>query len=98
MTLTKKHITSNEIVVSLLRKEIKEFYGNINTNILTENRIFWKTVKSFLVDKTKKFSRVTLIEKEGITSEDMKMWKLSTQNMPRDQEFESFDSSKKILF
>ena len=83
MTLTEKHITSNEIVVSLLRKEIKEFYGNINTNILTENRIFWKTVKSFLVDKTKKFSRITLIEKEGITSEDMKMGKLcqETKNL-----------------
>ena len=55
-------------------------------------------MKSFLVDKTKKFSRITLIEKEGITSEDMKMWKLSTKDMPRDQEFEFFDSSKEILF
>ena len=46
--------------VSLLRKN--EFYGNLNTNILTENRTFWKTVKPFLADKTKTFFRITLIE------------------------------------
>ena len=38
-------------IVCLLRKEKNEFYGNLNTNILTENR---KTVKPFLVDKRKK--------------------------------------------
>ena len=41
-------------VVSLLIKEKKQFYGNLNTNFLTENRTFWKTVKPFLTDKTKK--------------------------------------------
>ena len=37
-------------VVSLLRKK-KEFYGSLNTNVLTENRTFWKTVKRFLAEK-----------------------------------------------
>ena len=41
-------------VVSLLRKEKKEFYGNLNTSVLTENKIFWKTVKPFLTEKSKK--------------------------------------------
>ena len=48
----------------------KQFYGNLNTNILTENRTFWKTVKSFLTDKTNKTSRITLIEKERVISQD----------------------------
>ena len=42
-------------MVSLLRKEKKkEFYGNLNTSVLTENRTFWKTVKPSLTEKSKK--------------------------------------------
>ena len=37
-----------------------EFYGNLNTNVLTENKTFWKTVKSFLVEISKKVSKITL--------------------------------------
>ena len=44
-------------VVSLLRKEKKEFYGNLNVNVLTENRTFWKTDKPFLAEKSKKVSK-----------------------------------------
>ena len=53
-------------VVSLLRKEKKQFYSNLNTNILTESRAFWKTVKPFLTDKTNKTSRITAIEEERV--------------------------------
>ena len=35
-------------VVSLLSKEKKEFYGNLNTNVLTENKTFFgKLLKTF---------------------------------------------------
>ena len=44
-------------MVSLLRKEKKEFYGNLNVNVLTENRTFWKTDKPFLAEKSKKVSK-----------------------------------------
>ena len=67
-------------VVSLLRKEKKQFYGNLKTNIRTENRTFWKTVKPFLTGKTNKTSRITLIEEESVIS--------------KNQEYESFDSSE----
>ena len=49
-------------VVSLLRKENKEFYGNLNLSVLTENMTFWKTVKPFLTKRSKKVSKITLIE------------------------------------
>ena len=67
-------------VVSLLRKEKKQFYSNLTTNILTENRTFWKTVKPFLTGKTNKTSRMTLIEEERVIC--------------KNQEYESFDSSE----
>ena len=56
-------------MVSLLRKEKKEFYGNLNANVLTENRTFWKTVKPFLAEKSKKVSKTTLIEDNQIISQ-----------------------------
>ena len=55
-------------VVSLLRKEKKEFYGNLNTNALTENKTFCKTVKLILAGKTKKVFKITLIEDNQIIS------------------------------
>ena len=40
-----------------MRKEKKEFYGNLNTSVLTENRTFWKTVKAFLAKNLKMFPK-----------------------------------------
>ena len=89
-------------VVSLLRKEKKQFYSNLNTNILTENRTFWKTAKPFLTDKTQKTSRITLIEEERVISQDHLIAKtfneyfinIPIKNMPKNQEYENFDSSE----
>ena len=56
-------------VVSLLRQKKKTFYTNVNTNILTESRTFWKIVKPFLTDKTNKTSRITLLEEKKVISQ-----------------------------
>ena len=80
-------------VVNLLRNVKKEFYGNLNTNVLTENRTFWKTVKPFLSEKSKKASKITLIENEKIVSEDKEIAKIFNDyfisipilNMPTNQ-------------
>ena len=101
MTLIEKQ---RNYVVSLLRKEKKkkQFYSNLNTNILTENRIFWKTVKLFLTVKTNRTSRITLIEEEKVISQDHIIAKtfneyfitIPIKTMPKNQEYESFDSSE----
>ena len=89
-------------VVSLSRKEKKQFYGNLNTNIFTKNKIFWKTVKPFLTNKTNKTSRVTLIEEERVISQDHLITKTFNEYfinipMPKNQEYQSFDSSEEGL-
>ena len=35
-----------------LRKEKKNFFANLDTNNITDNKIFWQTVKPFFSDKT----------------------------------------------
>ena len=93
------------LIVCSEKKKL-EFYCNLNTKILIKNKTFQKTVKPFLADKTKKLSRIILIEDENIISEDNEITEsfndyfinIPTQKMPINQEFESLDSSKKILF
>ena len=76
----------------------------LNTNVLTENRNFWKTVKPFLTDKTNKTSRITLVEEERIISQYYLIAKTFNQyvtsirikNIPKIQEYESFDLSGEV--
>ena len=61
MTLTKKY-TINNLVVSLLRNEKRNFYGKLHTNVVTDNRTFSKTVKPLLSEKVKKHFKINLVE------------------------------------
>jgi hypothetical protein len=55
---------------SLLRKTKKKYYGNLNTNSITDNKKFWKTINPFLSDKTQKSDKITLIENDEIVSNE----------------------------
>ena len=57
-------------VVSLLRNEKKNFYSNLDTKIVIDNRTFWKTVKPFLSEKVTKHSKINLVEDDKIISRD----------------------------
>ena len=50
--------------VFLLRKIKKSFYENLNPNLITDNRKFWKHVKPFFSDKTPYTNSITLLEKK----------------------------------
>ena len=52
------------------------FYDNLNTSVLTENRTFWKTVKPFLAEKSKKVSKIELIEDNQIIPMDKQIAKI----------------------
>ena len=51
------------LCVSLIRSEKKNFFSNINTSDIIDNKTFWKTVKPFFTDKIKTKSKITLIKK-----------------------------------
>ena len=56
--------------VSLLRKEKKKYFANLNEEDITDNKKFWQTIKPFLSEKTKSREKVTLIENENLVSDD----------------------------
>ena len=37
--------------VSLIQKTKRDYYSNLNQEQVTDNKIFWKTVKPFFTDK-----------------------------------------------
>ena len=41
------------LCVSLIRSKKKNFFSNIHTSDITDNKTFWKTVKPFFTDKKK---------------------------------------------
>ena len=50
--------------VSLLRKNKKEFYENLNPSLIADNKTFRKQVKPFFSDKTPRNRNITLLEGE----------------------------------
>ena len=46
--------------VKLLKKAEKEFYNNLNVKYISENKLFWKTVKPSFTDKTLEDERIAL--------------------------------------
>ena len=56
--------------VSLLRKEKKKHFANLNEKDITDNKKFWQTIKHFLSEKTKSREKITLIENKNLVSDD----------------------------
>ena len=48
--------------VSLIRKPKRDYYSNLNHKQVTDNKIFWKTVKPFFTNKGVNNETITLIE------------------------------------
>ena len=66
-------ITNKEIIVSLLRKEKKEYFARLNEKDITDNRKFWHTVKPFLSDKVKSREAIILVDNEKIKFNENEM-------------------------
>ena len=52
--------------VSLLRKSKRGYYENLNIKNVTDNKLFWKSVKSLLSDKSRIRDRINISEKGKI--------------------------------
>ena len=50
--------------VSLLRREKKSFFNNLDTKKVVDNKSFWRTVKPFFSDKNRVKNKITLIEEK----------------------------------
>ena len=82
-------------VVSILKKEENDFYGNLDISKVTNHRVIWKIVKPKISDKVKIHSKITLAEDDKILSQDAEIAKTFNEyfinipilNMPNNQSF-----------
>ena len=59
--------------VNLLRREKKNYFDNIDLNLITDNKQFWKTIKPLFSDKHNISKKINLIEGDKIISDDDKV-------------------------
>ena len=55
---------------SLVRKEKKKFYSNLNIELFIDNKKFWKTVRPLFSDKHSTAKKITLLVNDNIISSD----------------------------
>ena len=56
--------------MTLLRKEKSKFYNNLNPKCLSDDRLFWKSMKPFFSEKSIKTSKIVLVENNDILHDD----------------------------
>ena len=66
-------IISDEICVSLIRETKREHFNSLNEKLVTDNKLFWNTIKAFFSDKGATREKYTLIEEEEILYDDQKI-------------------------
>ena len=60
------------ICVALIRNTKRNYYSNLNVNVVTDNKKFWRHVKPFFTEKSQSNASITLIESNGIVSDPSK--------------------------
>ena len=65
----KYRVLRNECV-KLTKKVKREYYENLDTKIVKDNKLFWKTVKPFFTNKGKQNTKIIIVENDKIVSEN----------------------------
>ena len=50
----------------LYKKERKRFFNSLNPSFVTDNKLFWKTIKPFFSNKGSYGSQIKLLEKDEV--------------------------------
>ena len=66
----KNYVKQRNYCMSLLRRTKKEYYENLDPRKVAYNRTFWRTVESFLSNKSVVNEKIILVEKEEILTKD----------------------------
>ena len=56
--------------LSILGKTKKEYFTSLNIKQVSDNKLFWKSVKPFFRDKASNSSKITLMEENNIISDE----------------------------
>ena len=57
----------------LYKKERKKFYSQLDIKNITDNKLFWKTMKPFLSEKCTYASKISLVHNDNVISDDQEL-------------------------
>ena len=57
----------------LYKKERKKFYSQLDIKNITDNKLFWKTMKPFLSEKCTYASKISLVHNDNVISHDQEL-------------------------
>ena len=63
--------------VSLTRKSKRDYCNNLDNRNVTDNKLFWKTIKPFFSDKGPLREKITLIENDEIIGNNKEIFEVS---------------------
>ena len=58
------------ICVSLLRKTKRDYFANLDTKVMKDNRKFWKTVNPLFSKKSYSKESISLVNEDGLITEN----------------------------
>ena len=58
--------------VSLLRKTKRNYFKNVKIQDITDNKKFWKTIRPYFSDKGYNQTKITIVEKDSIITDEKK--------------------------
>ena len=59
--------------VSLLRKTKRNYFKNVKMQDITDNKKFWKTIQPYFSDKGYNQTKITIVEKDSIITDEKKI-------------------------
>ena len=57
----------------LYKKERKKFYSQLDIKNITDNKLFWKTMKPLLSEKCTYASKISLVHNDNVISDDQEL-------------------------
>ena len=65
-----KYKHQQNFCLNLLRKTKKQYFAKLNVKDVADNKLFWKNVKPYFSDKGSNSTRITLVEKDKIITDE----------------------------
>ena len=62
-------------VVGFIKRKKKIFLDNLNTRCVTDNKLFWKTMKPFFSSRNNHGTNTKLVEYDKILNDGENLWK-----------------------
>ena len=68
-----KYKKNTNICSKLYKKERKKIYSQLDFKNVTDNKLFWKTMKPFLSGKCTYASKISLVHNDNVISDDQEL-------------------------